>query len=100
MLDFNVWDLSTCKEHVKSDKIQDEKFLLTMALEPTASRFVARFRSTDQARNQEFSSGGGGNFTENYDKQKTGCCGGSFHSVEVWFKSTFQTIIYIQVYFV
>ena len=28
-----------------------------------------------------------------------GSCGGYFHSAEVWFKSTFQTIIYIQVYF-
>ena len=28
-----------------------------------------------------------------------GGCGGYFHSAEVWFKSTFQRIIYIQVYF-
>ena len=31
--------------------------------------------------------------------KKTEGCGGSFPSAEVWFKSTFQTIFYIQVYF-
>ena len=31
--------------------------------------------------------------------KNTGGCGGSSPSAEVWFKSTFQTFIYIQVYF-
>ena len=59
-----------------------------------------------QARIQEFSSEGV-QISENFDKpkrrgggrKKTEGCGDSFASAEVWFKLTFQTNIYIQVYF-
>ena len=34
-----AWDQSTCQEHVGSDKIQNEKFLPTVGLEPTSLRF-------------------------------------------------------------
>ena len=34
-----VWHTSTCKERVESDKMQNEKFLLTVGFEPTALRY-------------------------------------------------------------
>ena len=64
-----------------------------------------------QARIQEFSSGGGVQLFENFwqakkkKKKKRGEKTGfrlffhSFPSAEVWLKSTFQKIIYIQIYF-
>ena len=35
----SVWDQSTCKERIESDKIQNEKFLSTVWLEPTILQF-------------------------------------------------------------
>ena len=41
MLDFILWNQSTWQVRVESDKIQNEKFLLTVGLEPTTLRFLA-----------------------------------------------------------
>ena len=48
LLNTLVWDQSTCKERIESDQIQNEKYLLTVGLEPTTLRFVAWY-STDWA---------------------------------------------------
>ena len=42
MLDFIVWDQSTCQERVGRDYIQNEKVLPTVGLKPTTFRCVVR----------------------------------------------------------